>query len=157
MPLEQGAQHHESAFGGQQFWRREVELFKNEFREAIEGKNLQPSEAGNFCAFQQLAFELERGLFRREQNERRSVGRFRQCGAHFGQTAESFSAASGTEQKARLHGGSFHAKVQRRKEINLTAANAKNAQTIFQFVTGNRRWLEQSKGFCLRVVRARAG
>ena len=47
VPQQQGAQHHHPAFVGQQFRRRDVEFFKNEPREPVEGKNFQAREAGN--------------------------------------------------------------------------------------------------------------
>ena len=84
---------------------------------------MQPREAGNFAVFEQLAFELERCLFRRKQDERRAIGFSGERSTHFGKAAKSFSAASGAEQEARLHGGSFHAKAQRRKGIYSSSKN----------------------------------
>ena len=103
MSQQQRTQYHQAAFGGQKFRRRDVEFLKDEFRQPVEGKDLQSRETGNFPAFQQLAFELERGLFGREQDERRAVGRLRQHGADFGETSERLAAARRTEEKARLH------------------------------------------------------
>jgi len=40
VPQQQGAQHHHPAFGGQQFRWRDIQLFKNELRQTVEGKNL---------------------------------------------------------------------------------------------------------------------
>ena len=100
---QQRAQHHQPPFTGQQFRRRDVELFKNEVRQPVEGKDLQSREAGNFIAREQLPFNLERGLFGREQNQRRAGGRLRERGADFGEAAEGFAAAGGAEEKARLH------------------------------------------------------
>jgi hypothetical protein len=100
---QQGAQHHQPAFGGQEFRRREMEFFKNKTREPVEGKNLQPREAGNFFIGEQLAFELKRGLLGREQNQRRTIGRLRQRGADSGEAAEGLAAAGGPEEESRLH------------------------------------------------------
>src|ERR1017187_143863 len=97
------------------------QLFKDEFCQPVEGKNLQPREAGNFRVGEQLAFELERGLLGRKQNQRRAVGRGAQGGTDLGETSERLAAAGGAEEKARLHGGKFHAKAQRRKGIYLPA------------------------------------
>jgi hypothetical protein len=47
---------------------------------------------------------LKRGLLGRKKNERRACGIFFEGCAHFGEAAESFAAAGGAEEKARLHG-----------------------------------------------------
>ena len=66
---------------------------------------------------QQLAFELEGGLFGGKQNQRpafalfrrgkRPAGVFAERGADFGEAAESLAAAGRAEEKARLHTGFF--------------------------------------------------
>ena len=53
---------------------------------------------------EQLAFELESGLFGREKYEWLAFGIIGQCGTHFGEAAEGFAAAGGAEEKSRLHG-----------------------------------------------------
>ena len=54
---------------------------------------------------EQLAFELKRGLFGREENQRLAFGIFAQRGADFREAAEGLAAAGGAEEKARLHAG----------------------------------------------------
>jgi len=73
---------------------------------------LQSRKTGYFPGLEQLAFELERGLFGREKNQRRTGGIAGQRGPHFGETAERLAAAGRAEEKARLHAGIF---TQRRK------------------------------------------
>ena len=53
---------------------------------------------------EQLTFELKRGLFGREKNERRAFGIIGQCGTHFGEASGRLAAAGGAEEKSRLHG-----------------------------------------------------
>ncbi len=94
-----------------------MEPFKDKLRQPVERQNVQPREAGKFFIREQLAFELKRRLFGRENDQRVARGIIGQRRPHFGETAESFSAAGGPEQEARLHGASFHAKPQGRKGI----------------------------------------
>ena len=68
MPPQQGAQNHDAALGGNQPGRRLVQGFQNEFRQPVEGKNVEPLKPGQFARGQQLAFKLEGGLFGREQH-----------------------------------------------------------------------------------------
>jgi hypothetical protein len=66
---------------------------------------------------QQLAFELEGGLFGGKQNQRpvftllrrdkRPAGVFAERGADFAEAAEGLAAAGRAEEKARLHTGFF--------------------------------------------------
>ena len=49
---------------------------------------------------EQLAFDLKRGLLRRDEDQRRPIRRPGQGGAHFGKTAESLAAAGGAEKEA---------------------------------------------------------
>lgn len=56
---------------------------------------------------EQLSFELERSLFGRQQNQRRTLHAFPQDSTDFGQAAECLAAAGGAKQKARLHTGFF--------------------------------------------------
>jgi hypothetical protein len=73
---------------------------------------------------EQLAFELERGLFGREQNQRRAIGILAQGVADFGQTAEGFAAAGGAEKESRLHTGFFaQRRADAKKFINITVLN----------------------------------
>ena len=81
-----------------------MERVENELREAIKGKDLQPCETGKFFVREQLAFDLKRSLLGREQDERRAIGCGGERGTDFREAAEGFSTASGTEEKARLHG-----------------------------------------------------
>ena len=64
---------------------------------------MQPRIAVQRTVGEQLAFELERGLFGREKNERIACRIFFEHGAYFGESAESFAAAGGAEEKSRLH------------------------------------------------------
>ena len=82
----------------------------------------------------QLAFELERGLLGREQDQWRAFGIFAQRSADFREAAEGLAAAGGAEEKARLHGRFL---AQRRKE-------AKTQRNLFGSGTlvGNHAWLE---------------
>ena len=83
--------------------RRDGQGVKDKPRQPLERKNVQPRVAGQRVPGQQLAFELEGGLFGREQDQRQAFRRSRQGGADFGQTAERLAAAGRTEEKARLH------------------------------------------------------
>jgi hypothetical protein len=84
---------------------------------------LQPGVAGYFRISEQLAFELERGLFVREQDERpatallrrgkRSFGIVPQGSADFRKAAEGFAAASRADEESHLHGELL---TQRREE-----------------------------------------
>ncbi len=56
---------------------------------------------------EQLPFELERGLFGRQQDQRRTFGIFAQRITDFRQTAERLAAAGGAEKEACLHTGFF--------------------------------------------------
>jgi hypothetical protein len=103
MAQEQRTQNHDAAFVGQKFRRRDVEFFKNETRETLEGQNVESRVTVQRIIGEQLAFKLEGGLFGREKNERRAFGIFFQCVADFGEAAEGFAAAGGSEKKARLH------------------------------------------------------
>ena len=103
VPVQQRAQDHQPPFAGQQFRRRDVQRFKNELREAVEGKDVQPREPGDFPTIEQLAFNLKRSLLGREEDERRAVRRGGERGADFGEAAEGLAAASGAEEEARLH------------------------------------------------------
>ena len=80
-----------------------MELFKNELRQPVEGKNIQTRVAGNSGVAQQLALELEGGLFGCEQNQRIAIRRLRERGAYFSKAAEGLAAAGGAEEEARLH------------------------------------------------------
>ena len=105
VPQQQGAQHHHAAFLGKQSRRhRDAERVEDEPREPLERKNVQPRVAlADGAVGKQLAFELKRGLFGREQNQRRAFRRCRQSGADFRQTAKCLAAAGRTEEKTRLH------------------------------------------------------
>ena len=72
-------------------------------REALEGEDLQARVAVERIIGEQLAFELKRGLFGREQDQRWSFGSGGKGSADFRQAAEGFAAAGGTEEKTRLH------------------------------------------------------
>jgi hypothetical protein len=73
---------------------------------------------------EQLAFELERGLFGREQNQWRACGCGGERGTDFRAAAEGFAAAGGTEKKACLHDlfSRKGAKAQRNITVNNAAA-----------------------------------
>jgi len=117
VPHEQRAQNHDAAFVGQKFRRRDIQFFKKETRQTFERKNVQPGETLQRFVGEQLAFELERGLFGREKNQRLAFGIIFERGADFREAAESFAAAGGAEEKSRSHNFIFHAKARVRKGI----------------------------------------
>ncbi len=107
----------------------DAEFVQDESGEPLEGKDLQARVAVERGVREQLAFKLKRGLFGREQNQRRAFRRGPQAGADFGQTAEGLAAAGGAEKKARLHGGIFTQRGMGAKEfISMKAA----ASLVFQ-------------------------
>jgi hypothetical protein len=103
MPLQQCTQNHCAAFIVQQFWRRDIKFFKNKLREPLKGKNVQPHVTVEGTMGEQLAFELESGLFGREKDKRRATGIVFEQGADFSEAAESFAAAGGAEKNSGLH------------------------------------------------------
>ncbi len=118
VPHQQGAQHHHPAFLGEQSrWQRNGERVEDEPRKPLERKNIQPRVPGQGAVGEQLAFELKRGLFGREQDQRRAFRRCRQGGADFRQTAKRLAAAGRTEEKTRLHGFLFAQRREMRKAI----------------------------------------
>ena len=80
-----------------------MQVFKNELRETVKGQNMQPGKAGNGFPVEQLAFDLKRGLLRRDENQRRSIWRPYQRRAHFGEAAERLAAARRAEKETHLH------------------------------------------------------
>ena len=117
---EQGTQHHDAAFGVEQARGDGGEFAEGEVGEAIKRDDLQAGVTGERGVGEQLAFELKCGLLGREENQRRAIGRAEEFGANLGEAAESFAAASGAEEEARLHGESFSRKAtaaQKNKEI----------------------------------------
>ena len=78
-------------------------MVEGELREPLEGKDSQARVALKRIVREQLAFELKRGLFGCEKNQRSAFGIFGQCGTHFREAAEGLAAAGGAEEKARLH------------------------------------------------------
>jgi hypothetical protein len=65
----------------------------------------------------QLPFELEGGLFGRQQDERWTIRACPQGGADFGKAAEGLAAAGGTEEEAHLHTGFFAQSCVRGKKL----------------------------------------
>jgi hypothetical protein len=65
---------------------------------------VQSRETAQRIISQQLVFELKRGLFGRKKDKRMAIEIIGQCGTQFGKAAECFAAASGAEEKSRLHG-----------------------------------------------------
>ena len=114
----QRAQDHESPFLIQQLRRRVVQFVKNKTREALERKNLQPRVTTEQNNGEQLAFELKRGLLRREQNQRWPIWRRFERSADFRQAAESLAAASGAEEEPDLHAPIFSRTGFGAKKIN---------------------------------------
>ncbi len=130
---QQRAQHHHPAFLAQRGRRRAAQVAEDKFRQALERKDVQPRVtkkmvgrdsrraiprlrkrlARTLAPPEQLAFELKRGLLGSEENQRRTVGGGAQGGADFRQTAERLAAASGAEEKARLHEGKCSRKAGR--------------------------------------------
>jgi hypothetical protein len=114
VPHQQGAQHHHASFLGKQSRRHwGGERVEDEPREPLERKNVQSRVSWQGAVGEQLAFELERGLLGRKQNQRRAFRRLMQCLADFRQTAKRLAAAGWTEEKMRLHAGFL---TQRRKD-----------------------------------------
>jgi hypothetical protein len=73
VPHQQGAQHHHAAFLGEQSRRhRDAVRVQDKPREPLERKNVQARIAWRSAIGEQLAFELKRGLFGREQDQRRA-------------------------------------------------------------------------------------
>lgn len=72
-------------------------------REAVEGDNLKSRVAGEVGTFEELAFELERRLLGREEQERWAVGRALQFGTDFLQAAPGLAAAGGAEEEVDAH------------------------------------------------------
>ena len=64
---------------------------------------MQARVAGKGAVGQQLPFELERGLFGREQNKRQTFRSFLQSVTNLGQAAECLAATGRAEEESRLH------------------------------------------------------
>ncbi len=109
--IQQGAQHHHATFVVEPVGLRVGRFAEDELREAIKGKDLQPGVAVQFRIGEELAFELGGGLFGREQQERRAIGRRDQFTTNLREAAESLAAAGGAEQESRLHGVFFNRKL----------------------------------------------
>ena len=103
MPRQQCAQHHHAAFVIEQTRGRLAERGEQKIGEAVKRKNVQPRVTGQGVVREQLALDLKRGLFRREEQQRRPLRRALQLCADFLQALESFSSAGGAEQEADLH------------------------------------------------------
>ena len=115
-PRQQRVQHHDASVFGQERRLRLAGPCQHEFGQTLKGKNLQARVTLQIRIRQELPFQLEGGLFGRQQNERRPV-RFRQQRlANFRQAAESFPRPGRTEQKARMH-PAFVAQNQPRAKI----------------------------------------
>jgi ABC-2 type transport system ATP-binding protein len=76
---------------------------KNEFRQPFERQDLQTRVPLQRRIGQELPFQLESGLFWRQQNQRQPLRIFEERAADFFQAQECFPRASRTEQKSRLH------------------------------------------------------
>ena len=123
MPENQRPQNHDAPLLGERFRRVNLEVFQNELREPLEGQDVQPRVTLELRIAQQLTFELGSGLFGREQKQRRAVRRRDQFTADLRKAAEGLAAASGSEQKSRLHTDVFNQK---------DAARQKNKEFYFQ-------------------------
>jgi len=104
VPHQQRAQDHGAAFLTQEFRRGDAQRIEDELRQPLEGENVQARVALERRVRQQLAFELEGGLFGRKQNQGLALRGAGERGTDFGEAAEGFAAAGGTEKKARGHG-----------------------------------------------------
>ena len=71
--------------------------------EAVEGDDLQARVASEAGVVEELAFELEGGLLRGEQEEGRAVGRALQLGADVRKAAPGLAAAGGAEEEVDAH------------------------------------------------------
>lgn len=119
--IQQSAQHHDATFVVEPVHLGRDGFAQDELCEAIEGKDLQSRVTVEIGSGEQLAFELERGLFRGEQQERRTFGRRDQFTADLREAAVSLTAAGGAEQESRSHGLFFNrnrAMLQKNKVFN---------------------------------------
>ena len=82
---------------------RAAQLLKDKQRQPVEGKNPQPRVTRHLRTREQLAFQLESRLLRREQQERRAVRLGGQPRADFRHAAKRLAAARRPEKKTRLH------------------------------------------------------
>ena len=107
MAQQQGAQDHHTPRLAQIIRRGQPRLFEHETGQPFKGENLQTREPAQRVSGQQLAFELEGGLFRGQQDQRfaRRVGGER--GADFGEAAPGLAAAGGAEEETHLHADVF--------------------------------------------------
>ncbi len=103
VPCQQGAEHHDSSFFGEQRRPGPAQLFEHISREALEGENLQARVAGQVGVAKELAFQLESGLLGSEENEGRPLRVVAERGANFRQAPESFPGAGRTEEESRSH------------------------------------------------------
>ena len=110
MPENQRTQDHHASLLRERLRRVKLEFFQDELREPLEGEDVKPRVTLELRVSEQLTFKLRGGLLGREQQERRAVRRRDQFTADFREAAEGLAAASGAEQKSRLHGDVFNRK-----------------------------------------------
>ena len=101
---EQGAEDHDAAFLTEQLPGGDAEVVEDKGGQPLEGQNMQPGVAAEFRCGEQLAFELEGGLFRRQQQQGRACGRREQFPADFRKAAMGLAAAGGAEEELNAHG-----------------------------------------------------
>ncbi len=103
-PGQQRAQHHHAALGAQQLAWGGARQGQDHFRQPVEGENPQPGVTCERGIREQLPFELERGLFRRQQHQRQTFRVGEECVPNLAQTAEGLAAAGGAQNETRMHG-----------------------------------------------------
>lgn len=110
-PGQQRAENHHAAFVVEQLGDG-GEGFEEPVCEAVEGDDLQARVAGEAGVIEELAFELEGGLLRGEQEEGRAVGGALQLGADVREAAPSLAAAGGAEEEVDAHAAMVGAEVE---------------------------------------------
>jgi len=103
MAREQGAQDHDAAFFREDAGGRLAEFTQDEIGQAIKGDDLQARVAREIGIGEQLAFELEGGLFRGKQEQGRSFGPRRKFRPDRRETTVGLTAARRAEEKSYLH------------------------------------------------------
>jgi hypothetical protein len=104
--VDQFEQQHVFAVLADRDERRSARLLHDAEGEAPEAERLRPHRAGQTGRSEERIFGCECRLLGHEQDERRSVGRFRQPGAHFVQTAARLARSRAAEHESQLHGDS---------------------------------------------------
>jgi hypothetical protein len=135
VPAKQGAQRHDPPLFFQHLPRRAGEFAENKTGEPVERENLQARVTGQRRTGQQLALELKRGLFGREQQQRRALRAIAQGIPNLRQATERLPAAGGSEKKPDLHASFFHLKKPGRKGICFDLPGPNTAQPHAPWLT----------------------